>query len=676
VAAAGLIIGGRWALSRSGPPSASPAHESRLALMPWVVRGGEGTLDYLGEGMVDLLSGGLDGAAGWRVVDANGLISFVHRECAEGVSQDCGARAARRFGATRYVMGSVVAVGQGRVRLSATPYEIGRGPGATVQATGSIDSLERTVNQVARGLLLGGDSASTNRLTEVAAVTTSSVAALRGYLEGFALFRAGHYCPAVESFKRAVTEDSTFALAYYRLAMADSWGCETASFAEARAAADAAVLHSGSLSERDQRMLRAFRAYTFFDVDRADSGYRVQVQIYPDDVEAWYMLGETLMHENYLRGRSINEARESFERAASADLPPIGAPYHLVEIAAMDGRLQEAETLATRFVRLFPSAGPNGDHTWWIGFSGRLAAGPSDTTALLRELTSQSRFRRGLASYVAGWHFADLALARRIDSLSLQTSRPASERRTAESGLATMALGAGQPADARRRFADLAKADSLSDLGSLALAATFLPSPASRADLVALRARLARMDSTRAGVTRLSWLALIDLRAGDTAGAAGAARRLAAWRATSDSAVARVLGNGILAEQAWTAGRADRALEIMGTAPVPPSPLDGEDLSSLVTYHSFVRGELLHAAGRDREALGWYLAVAEHDHDGYLAPASLRLGEIYEGLGDRRLALWHYGRFVRLWHDTEPALRPWLEEGRRGLRRLAAEPQS
>jgi hypothetical protein len=54
----------------------------------------------------------------------------------------------------------------------------------------------------------------------------------------------------------------------------------------------------------------------------------------------------------------------------------------------------------------------------------------------------------------------------------------------------------------------------------------------------------------------------------------------------------------------------------------------------------------------------------------YLAPAHLREGEIYEKLGRPAQAADHYARFIELWKDCDPELRPTMEEARRRLARL------
>lgn len=58
-----------------------------------------------------------------------------------------------------------------------------------------------------------------------------------------------------------------------------------------------------------------------------------------------------------------------------------------------------------------------------------------------------------------------------------------------------------------------------------------------------------------------------------------------------------------------------------------------------------------------------------------LGPILKRLGELYEARGDRAKALDYYGRFVDLWKDADPELRPIVADARAALRRLSAEPR-
>ncbi len=54
----------------------------------------------------------------------------------------------------------------------------------------------------------------------------------------------------------------------------------------------------------------------------------------------------------------------------------------------------------------------------------------------------------------------------------------------------------------------------------------------------------------------------------------------------------------------------------------------------------------------------------------YLAPAYKRLGELYEGKGDRANAASYYSKFVDLWSGADPDLQPRVRDVRARLVRL------
>jgi tetratricopeptide (TPR) repeat protein len=76
--------------------------------------------------------------------------------------------------------------------------------------------------------------------------------------------------------------------------------------------------------------------------------------------------------------------------------------------------------------------------------------------------------------------------------------------------------------------------------------------------------------------------------------------------------------------------------------------------------------------GRDDEALRWYATQGQSTIPDliYLAPAHLRQAEIHERRGDRAEAIADYRRFVELWSECDPELRPLVDDARRHLARL------
>jgi serine/threonine-protein kinase len=71
----------------------------------------------------------------------------------------------------------------------------------------------------------------------------------------------------------------------------------------------------------------------------------------------------------------------------------------------------------------------------------------------------------------------------------------------------------------------------------------------------------------------------------------------------------------------------------------------------------------------------WYGNV-RLDNDAYfLALHYERLGTLYEERGDREKALLYYDRLVDLWQNADPALQPRVEDARRRMAELVAEPR-
>lgn len=90
----------------------------------------------------------------------------------------------------------------------------------------------------------------------------------------------------------------------------------------------------------------------------------------------------------------------------------------------------------------------------------------------------------------------------------------------------------------------------------------------------------------------------------------------------------------------------------------------------------YVRGEVLYDEGRYEDALPWFESLNTGVDDNhvwlYIAPAQLRIGGIHERLGNITEATEHYRRFLELWRDCDPELRPRLEEAAQRLDHLTA----
>jgi tetratricopeptide (TPR) repeat protein len=153
--------------------------------------------------------------------------------------------------------------------------------------------------------------------------------------------------------------------------------------------------------------------------------------------------------------------------------------------------------------------------------------------------------------------------------------------------------------------------------------------------------------------------------------------RMAAEGEGEGADLARAFAATLQALLAWQQGNAAEALAALDRAQLK-RPFHARARSPLLEQHwnRYLRAEILRTAGRQEEALRWYEAL----HDGYfhwgaiyLGPSHLRRAEIHERRGDRERAVEHYARFIELWKDSDPELRPRLRQARRRLAGLRDE---
>jgi tetratricopeptide (TPR) repeat protein len=316
-----LALGLAWIAYRR-LATTRPLSATRLAVLPFSVRGSE-SFSYLTEGLVDLLSRDLDGAGELRTIDPGTVLTAVARSGNGVLDVERGRTIAQRVGAGLYVLGSVHAAG-GRLRLQATLYDWAA-PRAEAQThvtvEGDSSRLFELVDRLSAQLLVKRESGPVSRLAETAAITTHSLVALKDYLEAERRLRSASLQPArldsaITVFQRAATQDSTFALALYRMAVAAGWANRPTL---ATAAAERALRLSDRLTERDRRLLTAYADFRRGAADSAEQQYRAILRDYPDDLEALFQLGDVLYHYNPLRGRPRGEARELLSQVLDLD---------------------------------------------------------------------------------------------------------------------------------------------------------------------------------------------------------------------------------------------------------------------------------------------------------------------------------------------------------------------
>ena len=316
VAAGALFLWKPWAGA-----GARPLDANLVAVLPFRTAGADPSVQYLRQGMVDLMQAKLTGAGGPRAADARSVLAAV-RDAGGGeagdLSEDAVADVARKVGAGRVLQGSIVGAPDHLV-MSATLVAIPGGKTlAQTSVEGAKDSLFVLIDRLTGRLLALGAGASASQLSSL---TTTSLDALRAYLDGVAAFRRGAFQRATPLMACAVELDSTFALALSGLIEADGWQKATTDMDRVRRLA---WQYRDRLNPQDQLFLSLRLGSTYpmpapWTVRIADAEQAVQ-QI-PESPETWFNLGDVLFHFGRLADIPEPEvrARQALEQAFQRD---------------------------------------------------------------------------------------------------------------------------------------------------------------------------------------------------------------------------------------------------------------------------------------------------------------------------------------------------------------------
>ena len=604
-----------------------PLSANTIAVIPFAVRGGS-DIDYLAHGMVDLLSTNFDGAGSLRVVDPRALLTESSKADSAHLTTLAGARTlASRFGAALFVLGDVVVAGD-RLRITAALYDQHRGTSALARGTvegGSAD-IFALVDDLTRQLLAGYPDQTPDRLTGLAAHTTTSLPALKAYLEGVSHYRAARYESALAAFERAAADDSTFALAHYQLSNTALWAAQ-GGWDSVINTSRRAVRYGTRLTRRARLLVEAYEAFRTGRLDRAEAQYRYLVANYPDEVEGWYQLGDLLYHGNPPRGRSFAESREAFERVLALEPEHRGAMLHLMRIAMWERRVNEVDSMIRE---LLPRTQPPEVAELEAARAFIRGDTAAQRAAVARLRDAPDEVVRGTAMRVA-LYARDLDGAERISWLLLEPKRAPEYRAVGHLHLADLAVARGRWREALDHVDSVAPIAPVIALESRARILTLPFVGAPRELLQATHDTLDRWDGAAPPTTfpifavfnglhehlRVYYLALLRIRLGDLDGAERAARRLATLRGAAGAAEweARELGRGlsesVLGHVHAARGEHEAALEKLerGRLTISEGLLDSPVGSQAL--ERYVRGEVLRALGRTAEARRWYGSLGQ-----------------------------------------------------------------
>jgi len=425
--------------------------ERLLVAAPFRVSAADPALQYLREGMIDLLSANLT-TSSLRVAPPRTMVeAFAATTGANerDATETQAIETARTLGAGRLLLGDIVATPK-ELTFTVRVLDVVRGTSSdAIRVNGSVDSVAQLVDKLSLAIL---SELAPDDVKRVGSVGTTSVVALRSYLEGLAMLRRAQHIESTKAFLRAIEADTTFALAGIGLRLAASWNGNQEMTTRGT---DIAWRYRTRLSGGDQALLTALVGSRYPDitptVQKLDD-VRRYVALAPQRAEAWYLLGDALFHYGHIAGVSEDsvdaESRRAFVRALDLDSTYLSAAVHLTDLAAW----HNDNALLDRISRLRSAADSNRVWMWEVRWYQAARANAPD-----QQVWRDSLVRRNYG------HFTQVAMHEGIgaregvavyDSVYRLARGGEPERMvTAGSNLVDWLLLLGRPAQAQRVMA-------------------------------------------------------------------------------------------------------------------------------------------------------------------------------------------------------------------------------
>jgi tetratricopeptide (TPR) repeat protein len=470
-------------------------------------------------------------------------------------------------------------------------------------------------------------------------VTTPSLDALKKYVQGSrAIAMDGDWARGVSLLEEAITIDTSFAMAYRRLAVEyNNRGVAD----KAQPLLEKAYLHRDRLSDAERYLVTGsyYQNGAHQDLSKSRIAYEQLLEIQPTSTPALNNLANI-----YRYHQDEAKAAELYARALKVGPPSAVFFMNLARSQSALGQHDSAAATLDAFARTFPAnsyVAEMKSELYWtrkmfdssdaMASRGRTTSSdPAVTEDLVYYLASGARLRGRIVE------------ARRLahESYAIGVSRRESGAKELDAvdDAATVAWFLNDTSRAIRSLDSVVAAGSLDSLPP----STDLPVRV----LTSTYARAGRAEKARQALARWEKTRKIVTRAGDSLARHGMQGEIAlAERRYADAS--REFAAALSAGDCWTCWlpRLAVAYDLAGNAD-----------SAIAVFERYVS----------------HPGMGRPIDDGlFLAGSHKRLGELYEAKGDRQRAAGHYTTFVELWKKADPELQPQVNEVRKRLARLS-----
>ena len=318
-----------------------------LAILPFRNTSGDAKDDWIGSSVADMLSTDIGQSAHLHTVPTDRLhqvLTDLRVGPETAVDPDTLRRVGQFSNADILVSGQYARFGD-QIVIDATIRDLVHDQTVPVKARALLKDLPTAIDSLADSVR-SNLSLSATVVDELKAQSfkpnSTSVEALREYDAGSALMRAGKYVDALKHLQAATNADPQFALAFSKLADAQSeLGFQ--SDAEQSSIRATELAHNQNLPLAETYLINASNARIMKDNKRALEAYENLLKSSPGDVDAQYELGSL-----YLQNGEYDRARSEFTGVLATDPKNIKALWSLGVVENLTGSPQTALDSLTR----------------------------------------------------------------------------------------------------------------------------------------------------------------------------------------------------------------------------------------------------------------------------------------------------------------------------------------
>jgi len=321
-----------------------------LAVLPFENNSGETSLDWLRNGMAELLQTELARSASVRTVAPERVQQILRDLRVNSITDlDEGTitRVADFSNAGTLIWGKYARIGHS-IRIDATLHDTKRHRVLPFHIVAdSEDALLGAISELAKsikGELAAVDKNLASGDLSAMRLSTSSLAAQRSYAEGIHLARQGNHLEALKKFQAATENDASFALGQARLAETyANLGYDS----DAERIARQALTLASELPSHERYMVVASASRVLNDDAKAIESYEELVKLAPADSELHFNLGK--LYEN---SAQFEEAHQHYQQVLQLDPKYVEALLAIGRTEIKRGRPQDSLDYLNRALSL------------------------------------------------------------------------------------------------------------------------------------------------------------------------------------------------------------------------------------------------------------------------------------------------------------------------------------